>query len=78
MKRLEVSTEEALKYSEEENAKHFYTSAKTGEGLEEIFTHITSILAKNHKLNKDAKKDSKKISISKEPVYKEKKRDCCN
>lgn len=45
LKKFDIEKEEVIEYAEKENAKHFYTSAKTGEGLDEIFLHITKEIA---------------------------------
>lgn len=41
IKQFQVDKETALEYANQENAKHFYTSAKTGDGLDDIFIYIT-------------------------------------
>jgi Ras-related protein Rab-21 len=83
---MDIETEEVFQYAEQENAKHFFTSAKTGEGLDEIFSHITKELASKNqssRLEKKGsgsigKKENKKITISKETSYeKVKKEGCC-
>ena len=45
LKIFDVDKNEVLEYANKVNAKHFYTSAKTGEGLEEIFEYITREIA---------------------------------
>lgn len=44
---FENEREISQKYCEEENLKHFYTSAKTGEGLDEIFEYISKEIAES-------------------------------
>ena len=76
LRKYDISTEIALKYTEEINAKHFYTSAKSGEGLNELFNSITTDLAKTLK-NKIKKKKSS-IKIDNEPSSNSNtKKGCC-
>lgn len=66
LKKFDVDKEEVLKFSEEQGAKHFYTSAKTGEGLDEIFMQVTKQIAiKGEKTNPVFSKTNKKITIGK-------------
>lgn len=46
MNKLDISEEEVLAYAEEQNSKHFYTSASTGEGLNEVFQWLTKQVSK--------------------------------
>lgn len=50
--KAEVEREEVLAYAKEENAKLFYTSAKTGEGLDDIFHHVTERIASQEQSSK--------------------------
>jgi GTPase SAR1 family protein len=81
LKRSDIDKETILKYSQEENAEHFYTSAKTGEGLDEIFSHITKeILNSTQNQSKDisgGKSGNKKLVISKGNFNNEKKNSGC-
>ena len=45
-KQREVTTEEAKKYAEDNNMKFFEVSAKTGEGINDMFNYIISELLK--------------------------------
>eukprot|EP01156_Anaeramoeba_ignava_P021386 Anaeramoba_ignava/c18909_g2_i1.p1 GENE.c18909_g2_i1~~c18909_g2_i1.p1 ORF type:complete len:227 (+),score=68.94 c18909_g2_i1:65-682(+) len=42
-----VSSEQALQYAESVGANHYYTSAKTGKGITEIFTDLATQMFKN-------------------------------
>jgi Ras-related protein Rab-21 len=65
-----MDKQEINNYCEEEDAKHFFTSAKTGEGLDEIFLYITKEIANQTQLNAvnkaSNKQASKKLVISKD------------
>jgi Ras-related protein Rab-21 len=64
--KADISKDEVYKYAEEENAKHFYTSAKTGEGLDEIFLYISKEIANTLKnTSSTSKTGGKKLQISK-------------
>ena len=63
LKKSDIDKELVLQYAKEENAKHFYTSAKTGEGLDEIFLEITKEIAATMQSNKESK-GGKKLVIS--------------
>ena len=55
----QVDSDEAETYATEVKAKHFYTSAKTGKGIEELFYDVTkAILRRNKRVKK--KKDKRK------------------
>ena len=55
----QVDEDEASSYAQEVKAKHFYTSAKTGKGIDELFHDVTkAILRRNKRVKK--KKDKKK------------------
>jgi Ras-related protein Rab-21 len=56
---FDTDKEEVIKYANEENAKHFYTSAKTGEGLDDIFEYITKEIAAVQQISQGNIKDSK-------------------
>jgi hypothetical protein len=70
-----------MKFSEDNQAKHFYTSAKTGEGLDEIFLYITEQIAKVSQAsssNSDKpNKGNKKLQISKGNTDSTNKGGCC-
>jgi GTPase SAR1 family protein len=59
--KLEVDGETLMQYTEEINAKHFFTSAKSGEGLNELFLSITTDLA-----SLNSKSGNKSIKIDNE------------
>ena len=40
--KIQVTKEEVNKITEEYNVDHFYTSAKTGKGIEELFKYLTA------------------------------------
>jgi GTPase SAR1 family protein len=74
MRKFDIDRETVSQYAEEINAKHFYTSAKSGEGLNEMFNSITTDLAKNLK----SKSGSKKLSVKIEnDTNKAQKKGCC-
>jgi GTPase SAR1 family protein len=66
---FENEKEIAQKYVKDENLKHFYTSAKTGEGLDEIFEYITKEIADKN-LNKNSGHSSIKSGVKKLQVKK--------
>ena len=76
---MEQQKAEIDSYCAKERCKHFYTSAKTGFQLEEVFqTLINSVL---NKVNSStggttAKRRGKKLEISEQKVKKEKKGFC--
>lgn len=41
LKKFDIDKDEIYNYAKQEDAKHFFTSAKTGEGLNEIFAYIS-------------------------------------
>ena len=41
-KQRQISEEEAEKISEEYNVQHFYTSAKSGKGIDDLFKSLTT------------------------------------
>ena len=59
----------SMKYIQEQNLKHFYTSAKTGEGLDEIFEYITKEIAEatinTNNLQSNLKTGVKKLQVRK-------------
>ncbi len=69
-KHFENQKEIASNYVEEENIKLFYTSAKTGEGVEEIFQSVTKDIADGMASQKNNKSLGKKLQLTKknEPV----------
>ena len=78
LKRSDFNKEEILKYAEQQNASHYFTSAKTGEGLDEIFEQTTKEIMKSFSLSKEAKPQNKKIVIAKSSGKdSNKKSDCC-
>ena len=72
----DIEEEEVLDYSEAENVKHFYTSAKTGEGLDEIFLYITKEIVESLKVSTVKEKEGKKLVIIDSSV-KPKEKGCC-
>jgi GTPase SAR1 family protein len=74
MRKFDIDRETVSKYAEEINAKHFYTSAKSGEGLSEMFNSITTDLSNSLK----SKPGSKKLSVKIEnDTNKQQKKGCC-
>lgn len=64
-----------MKYSfaKENNCEHIYTSAKTGEGLEEIFNKVSKQIAKQMSIEKsNTKIGGKGIKITNDPKEYEK------
>lgn len=81
-KEIQVDKEETVRYAEEEGAMHFFTSAKTGENLNEAFDCIAQkVIKKFRKEDNVSKKGigrySKKIQITKEENEDNKKGWCC-
>lgn len=72
----DIEEEEILEYSEIEKVKHFYTSAKTGEGLDEIFMYITREIVQSMKGNTDKEKEGKKLVLG-DYSTKQKEKGCC-
>jgi 50S ribosomal subunit-associated GTPase HflX len=75
----DIDKEELNNYCKQENAKHFYTSAKSGEGLDEIFLHITkeiAITTQSYSANTGNK--GKKLTVNKSDTTKPEKSGCCN
>ena len=66
---FENEKEISQKYVKDENLKHFYTSAKTGEGLDEIFEYITKQIAEvsfsKNSGHSNIKSGGKKLQIRK-------------
>lgn len=62
-------------YLKENNAKHLYTSAKSGENVNEIFESVMNLIISDPELNK--KKKSGGLVISDENETKPKKGGCC-
>lgn len=74
LRKFDIDRETVLQYAQEINAKHIYTSAKTGEGLNELFDSITKDLAKTFK----SKPVNKKLSVKIEnDTNKPHKKGCC-
>ena len=62
----QVDSDEAETYATEVKAKHFYTSAKTGKGIEELFYDVTkAILRRNKRVKKkkDKRKSKKEVEM---------------
>ncbi len=74
LRKFDIDRDIVMQYANEINAKHFYTSAKSGEGLNELFTSITNDLAKSLKTKSNNKKISVKIDG---PVNQVEKKKCC-
>jgi GTPase SAR1 family protein len=74
LRRFDINRETVMQYADEINAKHFYTSAKSGEGLNELFLSITTDLAKSSKSKSGNKKLSLKIDND---SSKSQKKSCC-
>jgi Ras-related protein Rab-21 len=78
LNKIDIAKEVVEEYAEIINSKHFYTSAKTGEGLEDIFKYITQELIKLPSMKKRV--NTKRIQVKKQPIglNKEKsKKKCC-
>ena len=74
LRKFDIDRDTVMQYAEEINAKHYYTSAKTGEGLNELFTSITTDLAKSLKTKSGNKRITVKIDG---PVSQVEKKKCC-
>ncbi len=74
LKIFDINKEDALEYSESINAKHFYTSAKTGEGLDEVFSSLGNELSQIV-LKDKSKKELKRLQINNKNSVSKKK--CC-
>ena len=77
LKKFDVDKDEAQQYAEAENAKLFYTSAKTGEGLNEIFLYITKEIASQQKLANLSNKESKNKKLVISQTKKVENSGCC-
>ena len=79
LNKFEMDKDELDKYCKEENAQHFYTSAKTGEGLDEIFTHIINQTISNHILSStfNTSTKGKKLIVNKTNITNSKNNGCC-
>lgn len=76
--KFDMDKEEVLQYVQEEGAKHFYTSAKTGEGLDEIFNYITQEIASQVKSGTSPIKSSaKKLTVMKSGGKETSQTGCC-
>jgi Ras-related protein Rab-21 len=76
LQKFDIAKETVDEYAKSIDAKHFYTSAKTGEGLDEIFMYITSELIKKRTLNK--RKETRRIKVEKADGRDDhKKKGCC-
>jgi Ras-related protein Rab-21 len=78
LKKFDIEKDVVEDYASIINSKHFYTSAKTGEGLEDIFMYITSELVKMPSLNK--RRETKRIKVDKSNNANKdenKKKGCC-
>lgn len=74
----EKSNEIVKKYIEEENVKHFYTSAKSGENLNEAFECVVNLaLAKAASCNDKKTKGKGNIKVESGKDVPKKKGDCC-
>ncbi len=75
---LKRDMEEAgvLEYTQQENVRHFYTSAKTGEGLDEIFQYVTKEIVQTMASTGSTKENKKKLILSSTPT-KTKEKGCC-
>ena len=65
-----------MESAKKENSKHFFTSAKTGEGLEELFTYIMKETAALASIGVSKETKSKKLVLSNSTV-KQKDKGCC-
>jgi hypothetical protein len=72
----DVDEQSVYEYANQENVKHFYSSAKTGEGLEEIFQFVTREIVDTY-LQTTPSKESKKKLILSSTQGKSKERGCC-
>lgn len=65
-------------YCQKENVKHFYTSAKSGDGINEVFDCIIKeVLNKQKDALKKPSQGKGKLKIGSSPQDKEKKKGCC-
>jgi GTPase SAR1 family protein len=81
---FESEKQEVTKYLEEHKIKLFYTSAKTGEGLDEIFEYISNEICESiiNKLNSgrsNPKTGTKKLQVKKDDtnLNSQKEGGCC-
>ncbi len=72
----DVEEEVVNEYAEQEHVKHFYSSAKTGEGLEEIFQYVTKEIVNTFLQSTPSKENKKKLILS-STQGKTKERGCC-
>jgi Ras-related protein Rab-21 len=74
LKKIDIDKEEIYNYAKQEDAKHFFTSAKTGEGLNEIFSYISKKIVETLPL-KETK--NKKLVITKKNHQNTNNPKCC-
>jgi Ras-related protein Rab-21 len=76
---IDVDKSLVSQYCKEKDIEHIYTSAKTGEGLDEIFYKVAKQIASNIQVGKISKKAKKglKITIDDSPTGKNKEGGCC-
>jgi 50S ribosomal subunit-associated GTPase HflX len=66
MNKIDISNDVVEEFVKENNSKHFYTSAKTAEGLSELFAYITKELSK--KSGKDSGKNKQRINVTRASI----------
>lgn len=79
MNKVDVDKSVIAKYCQDNNVEHVYTSAKTGEGLEEIFYKVAKEIAGKMQSESVNRKNKKGIKISETEIGKKKDDgSCCN
>jgi Ras-related protein Rab-21 len=81
-KERQINRAEAMEFCRKLQIKHFDTSAKTGNGVNEIFTELASLIYEANKGNlqlttKSRSRKGGKISINKADLDSNKKKKCC-
>ena len=86
LEKRQVTKEEATQFAEEKNLKYFETSAKTGDGIKEIFKELYTDIYKKFKENENMSNgdnqninESPTVELDKNKVIpkKDKKSGCC-
>lgn len=83
MNKIDVDKQSVAQYCDNNDIKHVYTSAKTGEGLEEIFYNLAKEVAEKMQSDNSTNKKKKglKITGDNESTFSKRKKDdgsCCN
>lgn len=82
MNKFDVDKNQVANYCQDKNISHTYTSAKTGEGLEEIFYNVAKEISEKLKTNNsNKKKKGLKITGDNESMMSKRRKEegsCCN